>query len=564
MLRMTARRFATLTLVAGTFAGTTAFAQVGGITQGDSQPAPRRSSPSRGETAPELDSRTGQGELARDVTARGADVGDDPHERTSFTGLVTSVAGDRITVKMAPPRVPTAMEQVFRVADEATVVVNGETAPLASIREGDTVRIITAAADPEIAVRIFAAAPGQAAPPRERTGTAGPAERETRRVPSRPTVAADPRITDEDEDPNFDVYPENEQGTRPRRPAEQAGGPDVGRMAMTGGEEAVLPLGIEVYGGGGRGALVTEMLVDGPAAAGGVLINDLIVAVNRQTVSDPELMEQMLLADGTGAAELTVVRNGETLQIPVQAGRLIEGSLVTPAAMHQSLVTAGFVGGAPVAPFTFGGTLSDFRGGGVLIDGTEGSLVGGLLPGDVITGLNGVPIRNQAQFYDAFGNLRRKGDGFGLAVRRNGEVIDLNVPFSTLGPGFNQGLGAGQGTTTITPPADLNGGAPGLTPRSPGRSDAAQGEPGVGRSDARRGGIGAGRSQAAPRNNRVDAPQNDATNPNGAGTQNDQAQGTAGTTGQAPAATTDSPVNPQGAATGGASDGAATGGPGGT
>lgn len=616
MLKLTVRRFAVSCVAAGAFAGATAYAQTPGITPGDSQPAPRRSNPSTGDTVPELDSRTGAGEFARDVTTRGADVGDDLHERTTFAGVVTGVSDGRLSVQMSPPRVPTAMEQVFRMTKDTPVVVNGEPGTLADIRRDSLVRVVTFAADPETAAKVIVAGPTSAG--RRAAADDEPERTRPRRpVASVPAVDPEPQLTDEDTDRNFDVYPSAKSPPTPpdAYDEEQPGGPDMNRMAAQGAEEAVLPLGVEVYGGGNQGALVTEMLAGGPAATAGVLINDLIVAVNGQTVSDPELIEAAMAANGGGSAELTLMRNGETLQVSVQPGQLVEGSLVTAGAMGQALVNAGLVGNGGL---TFGGTLTDFRGGGVRIDGTEGALLGGLLPGDVITSFNGQPIRNRGQLMDVLGNLPANSQGFGLGVRRNGELVDLDVPLSALGTDFvngtgfgNQGLGnqgftnggqgfAGQngfndgfngnggvngGQTGVGPSQNAVG--PGLMPRSPGRSDASQAGPGLGRSDARLGGAGLGRSQAAPGNNQGaqngvgvqngTGVQNGAGVQNGGGVQNGaagtqtqiqtQTGGANGVVGGAGGAATGAAVGGAAAgaaATGGAATGGATGGTGGT
>lgn len=391
MLKLNLRRLAASAVALGTLAALTASAQTPGITEGDSQPAPRRSSPSTGDTAPELDSRVG-GELGTGVGRTG--VGDaaddavaDPEDiqRRTFIGRISGVTEDRLTVEIDPPGADAPSEQTFRLGEGAAVIVNGEPSAFTAVRKGQSVRLITAPGDPELIVRLFAA---------------------TRRA--RPAGEGDE---------NFDVYPQADQDTPPRRRPEQPGGRR--QVAMTGGEEAVLPLGIEVYGGGRQGALVTEMLADGPAAAAGVLINDIIVAINGQPISDTELIEQQLAA-GNGAAELTILRNGETLQLPLQPGQLVEGSLTTANAMQQALVTAGFIAG---------------------------------------------------------GGLRNQGAvGVGTGVG-----------------GTATGVGTGVGTGgTIVPPADQNEGAPGLTPRSPGRSDAAEGGVRPGRSGAAPGGEGSG------------------------------------------------------------------------
>lgn len=429
MLKLDLRKLAASCVALGAFAVLTAAGQQPGITEGDSQPAPRRSSPRSGDLAPELDSRAG-GELEGGVTGRAATIDADRAETTTdpddvnrrtFTGLITSVAEGRLTVRMDRPGADAPTEQTFKLGEGASVTVNGQPSEFGAVRKGQVARIITAPGDPELVVRLFAT---------------------TRRARA-------------ERDDNANVYPQNDQDTPPRRPEEQPGGPRRGRPAMAGGEEAVLPLGIEVYGDGGqRGVLVTEMLAGGPAAAAGVLINDVIVAVNGQTIADPELIEQQLAANNNGGAELTIVRNGETLQLAVEPAQLVEGSLVTANAMRQALVTAGFIAG------------------------------GGL---------------------------------------RNGGAVGTGV-IGVDGTGGTAGAGVGTGGV-VTPPADQNGGAPGLTPRSPGRSDAAEGGVRPGRSDAAPGGAGSA-IQSGGNNSGTGT---NGTNTNGTGTNGTGTNGTGGT-----------------------------------
>src|SRR5690606_1431833 len=140
---------------------------------------------------------------------------------------------------------------------------------LGSIRKGQFVRITTLPGDSEIAAKIVVATP-----PSQRATPTNALRRPPR---AEPAGAVDAEPPDEDQNPNFDVFPYRH--SRPNPPCANdefaRGGNRALEQRWSGSEEAVLPLGIEVFGPG-EGALVTEMLANGPAASAGVLIGDLI------------------------------------------------------------------------------------------------------------------------------------------------------------------------------------------------------------------------------------------------------------------------------------------------
>jgi S1-C subfamily serine protease len=74
---------------------------------------------------------------------------------------------------------------------------------------------------------------------------------------------------------------------------------------------------------GGRDAalLVVAVTEDSPAAQGGVLVGDLLVDLDGQAIESPEDLLDLLLGDRVGrAVTLTIVRGGQTKQLPVTVG----------------------------------------------------------------------------------------------------------------------------------------------------------------------------------------------------------------------------------------------------
>src|SRR5690606_3528000 len=222
--KLTIRRFAVAALAAAFgISGAAATAQ---LTQ---TPAPPRSDTTRSNTAqPEADSRAGgslspdaepaegaevidsadiraaDADVDVDVPAADADVDADPDLDTAagavFAGMVTGVADGRISVQMTPPRVSKAQEQVFKVSTETAIINNSQRTKLGSIRKGQFVRITTLPGDSEIAAKIVVATP-----PSQRATPTNALRRPPR---SEPAVAVDAEPLDEDQNPNFDVFPD--------------------------------------------------------------------------------------------------------------------------------------------------------------------------------------------------------------------------------------------------------------------------------------------------------------------------------------------------------------------
>lgn len=451
MLKMTLQRFAMSALAFGLFSGTA-------IAQLIETPAlPRRDTPRSIDEQPSADSRAG-GALSRDADpVRGAEIVDgadlraaeetrgraadvEDADATVFTGLVTGISDGRISVRMAPPRVATVTEQIFKITDETPILVDGREAAWDSIKRGQTVRITTALGDPRIATKVVVATPPQDRPAEQR-----PSARQAQRrsVEPEPTVTAgdleDPSVQELDDSVNWEEHP-----VAPGLPGESR------RAARaTGGEEAVLPIGIKVFGPG-QGALVTEMLVQGPAARAGVQIGDFITQVNGKPVGDPELIEEMMV-DGDGNVVLTVLRGGEVLQFDVEPLEVAEGALNTMPAIRQALAVYASVGQgnmnqaatnrAATIANPFGGNLAAYDGGGVLLTGAPGALATGLQPNDVIVGFNGQPITNQADLRNALNGFTPNGQ-VPLSIRRGDQTTTVNLPASAFSAGTPANLDA--------------------------------------------------------------------------------------------------------------------------
>ncbi|MEJ2091621.1 MAG: DegQ family serine endoprotease [Syntrophobacterales bacterium] len=72
-----------------------------------------------------------------------------------------------------------------------------------------------------------------------------------------------------------------------------------------------------------KGALVSDVLANGPAAKAGIQRGDVIVSYNGKEVPDIHKLPTLVAATPVGhQATVTVLRNGEKLQLPVNVGQL--------------------------------------------------------------------------------------------------------------------------------------------------------------------------------------------------------------------------------------------------
>ena len=69
-----------------------------------------------------------------------------------------------------------------------------------------------------------------------------------------------------------------------------------------------------------HGLLVTGVVGSSPAEAAGILIGDVIVALDGKVVEEAEALVTLLRADRTDTSTLTVLRGGEARDVAVKIG----------------------------------------------------------------------------------------------------------------------------------------------------------------------------------------------------------------------------------------------------
>ncbi|MDB5984616.1 MAG: peptidase chymotrypsin:PDZ/DHR/GLGF [Pseudomonas sp.] len=172
------------------------------------------------------------------------------------------------------------------------------------------------------------------------------------------------------------------------------------------------------------GALVAQVLDNGPAAKGGVQVGDVILSANGQPIvmsADlPHLVGNM--KDGS-KAELEVIRDGKRQTLTVTVGALPDEGQELAANSEEGVERSSNRLGVSVVELTAEQKKTyDLKGGVVIKEVQEGpaSLIG-LQPGDVITHLNNQAITSAKNFTEVAKDLP-KNRSVSMRVLRQGRA----------------------------------------------------------------------------------------------------------------------------------------------
>ena len=172
------------------------------------------------------------------------------------------------------------------------------------------------------------------------------------------------------------------------------------------------------------GALVAQVLDNGPAAKGGVQVGDVILSANGQPIvmsADlPHLVGNM--KDGS-KAELEVIRDGKRQTLTVTVGALPDEGQELAANSEEGVERNSNRLGVSVVELTAEQKKTyDLKGGVVIKEVQEGpaSLIG-LQPGDVITHLNNQAITSAKNFTEIAKDLP-KNRSVSMRVLRQGRA----------------------------------------------------------------------------------------------------------------------------------------------
>jgi serine protease Do len=185
------------------------------------------------------------------------------------------------------------------------------------------------------------------------------------------------------------------------------------------------------------GALVTEVVSDGPAAHGGLQAGDVITRFNGQDIDSPRALSRAVAAasPNTGA-KVTVWREGRSRELTVELGEAQNEEAVAANQGGAGPTHGGAALGLSLRPLTDSdratlGLPSDVKGAVVAaVQPDSPAAEKGLRPGDVITRVNQKPVTNAADAVAELNAARERDETALLLVRRGDGQRFVALSFS--------------------------------------------------------------------------------------------------------------------------------------
>jgi serine protease Do len=175
-----------------------------------------------------------------------------------------------------------------------------------------------------------------------------------------------------------------------------------------------------------RGALVAEVMGDGPAARGGIQAGDVITRFNGQDIDSARTLSRVVAsAPPSKAAKVTVWRDGRSRELSVELGMAEQTEQV--AAANPGAGQPGSAAlGLTLRPLTDQDrtqlNLPSEAQGALVVGVAPNSPAAekGIRPGDVITRVNQQPVANVSEAVAAL-NAAKEGDENALLLVRRGD-----------------------------------------------------------------------------------------------------------------------------------------------
>jgi serine protease Do len=166
------------------------------------------------------------------------------------------------------------------------------------------------------------------------------------------------------------------------------------------------------------GALIVDVASDSPAQKAGLASGDVVLAVNGQPVDMAgDLSTHISMAQPGDQMDLEVWHLGarKILHVRLEDGKTLAAPVAKPAVTNPS----GRFGLALHERKP--GESNDTAAVGLLVDGVSGPAArAGILPGDLLLAINGLPVSTLAQVGDV---AAQSGKSAALLVQRGGEKI---------------------------------------------------------------------------------------------------------------------------------------------
>jgi serine protease Do len=173
-----------------------------------------------------------------------------------------------------------------------------------------------------------------------------------------------------------------------------------------------------------EGALVGDVIPDGPAAKGGILRGDVITKFNNQAVREMEDLPKIVAATNPGlAVDVEVIREGsrKVLRITIEVlkdSREVVVAKADPLGLQVQDITEELAQGLKLQDLE-GVLVSDVAAGNAASEA-------GIRRGDVISEMNRAPVKNVADYRKLLASVQ-KGSSVLFLVKRGGSTIYIAV-----------------------------------------------------------------------------------------------------------------------------------------
>jgi serine protease Do len=173
-----------------------------------------------------------------------------------------------------------------------------------------------------------------------------------------------------------------------------------------------------------EGALVGDVIPDGPAAKGGILRGDVITKFNNQLVREMEDLPKIVAATHPGSAvDVEVIRDGsrKILRVTIEVlkdSKEVVVAKADPLGLQVQDITEELAQGLKLQDME-GVLVSDVAAG-------DAASEAGIRRGDVISEMNRAPVKNVGDYQNLLASVQ-KGSSVLFLVKRGGSTIYIAV-----------------------------------------------------------------------------------------------------------------------------------------
>jgi serine protease Do len=177
-----------------------------------------------------------------------------------------------------------------------------------------------------------------------------------------------------------------------------------------------------------RGALVSDVIPDGPAAKAGVKSGDVILSVNGKTVERSTQLPSVISAIKPGeTANLEVWRDSKSKSLAVKVEEFQEETQKVANREVEEPAKADKLG-LSVRPLAAEERKGAETEGYLLVEDVTGAAAkAGVRPGDVILGVNGKPVKSIAELKNATSNASKN---VAILIEREGQPLFVAIRIS--------------------------------------------------------------------------------------------------------------------------------------